>query len=474
MLRHGIVPPLVNFSRPNPALAVDDSPFVLPAHERDWPVSGVRRAGVHSIGMGGTNAHVIMEQAPPRAEDVPGALPRAARTAGAFPRAERLSGADGAEVPALLPLSAASGEALVAYARSVRDHLVRRPGTDRADLLVTTALGRRLLPHRLVVTSADPVAGLDAFLRDEAAGGTSGTVAGAAAGRASGEEYVTGVVDGEGAVEPVFLFSGQGGPRPGMGAELSARFPVVAATLALCARLYEEETGHRDFLARVVDGRGPDRWDTAFAQPALFALQIAQARLWEELGVTPGRVAGHSVGEYAALCVAGAMDVEDAMRLVCRRGQLMQRDVAPGAMIAAFVPGERVRELLAAVDGLELAAVNATAAHVLAGPRRRSPRPVPCWRTGARPTSRWTWTGPSTPRCSTRFSTISGSSPRRRNSGRCARSSSAAWTAPRGPSAGCPTPTTWSGRPAAEWTSPPYWTPSAMPPSCWSSDRPPC
>ncbi|WP_326679396.1 type I polyketide synthase [Streptomyces sp. NBC_01237] len=368
VLRHGIVPPLVNFSRPNPALAVDDSPFVLPAHERDWPVSGVRRAGVHSIGMGGTNAHVIMEQAPPRAEDVPGALPRAARTAGAFPRAERLSGADGAEVPALLPLSAASGEALVAYARSVRDHLVRRPGTDRADLLVTTALGRRLLPHRLVVTSADPVAGLDAFLRDEAAGGTSGTVAGAAAGRASGEEYVTGVVDGEGAVEPVFLFSGQGGPRPGMGAELSARFPVVAATLALCARLYEEETGHRDFLARVVDGRGPDRWDTAFAQPALFALQIAQARLWEELGVTPGRVAGHSVGEYAALCVAGAMDVEDAMRLVCRRGQLMQRDVAPGAMIAAFVPGERVRELLAAVDGLELAAVNATAAHVLAGP----------------------------------------------------------------------------------------------------------
>ncbi|MFD9427881.1 type I polyketide synthase [Streptomyces sp. NPDC060054] len=362
VLRHGIVPPLVNFSRPNPALAVDDSPFVLPAQERDWPVSGVRRAGVHSIGMGGTNAHVIMEQAPPRAE----------RTAGAPPRAEDVPGAGGAPVPALLPLSAASGDALVAYARSVRDHLVRRPGTARADLLVTTALGRRLLPHRLVVTSADPVAGLDAFLRDRAAGGAadraSDGASDAAAGRASGEEYVTGVVDGEGAIEPVFLFSGQGGPRPGMGAELSARFPVVAATLALCARLYEEETGHRDFLARVVDGRGPERWDTAFAQPALFALQIAQARLWEELGVTPGRVAGHSVGEYAALCVAGAMDVEDAMRLVCRRGQLMQHNVAPGAMIAAFVPRERVRELLAAVDGLELAAVNGTAVHVLAGP----------------------------------------------------------------------------------------------------------
>ncbi|MCX4674583.1 acyltransferase domain-containing protein [Streptomyces sp. NBC_01433] len=382
VLRHGIVPPLVNFSRPNPALAVDDSPFVLPAQERDWPVSGVRRAGVHSIGMGGTNAHVILEQAPPRTERVPGASPRAeevlgaspraGRTVGAPPRAEHGPGADGVPVPALLPLSAASGDALVAYARSVRDHLVRHPETAPADLLVTTALGRRLLPHRLVVTSADPVAGLDAFLRDEAAGKAAGEAAGGASGavadRASGEAYVTGVVDGEGAVGPVFLFSGQGGPRPGMCAELSGRFPVVAGTLALCARLYEEETGHRDFLARVVEGRGPARWDTAFAQPALFALQIAQARLWEQLGVTPGRVAGHSVGEYAALCVAGAMDVENAMRLVCRRGQLMRRDVAPGAMLAAFVTRDRVRDLLAGVHGLELAAVNGTAAHVLAGP----------------------------------------------------------------------------------------------------------
>ncbi|MGW8887785.1 type I polyketide synthase [Streptomyces sp. NPDC055749] len=327
VLRHGVVPPLVNFARPNPALAVGESPFLLPDRELAWPLPGVRRAGVHSIGMGGTNAHVILEQAPP-----PPVHPAAAET------------------PTLLPLSGASHEGLVAYARAFRERLVRGPAPAPADLVVTAALGRRLLPHRLVVTAQDPVAGLDAFLSGAAADGA----------------YEAGVV--ERAAEPVFLFSGQGGGGPGMAAGLAARFPVVAATLANCARVCEEETGRGDFLARVVDGDGPGRWDTDLAQPALFALQIAQARLWEQLGVTPSRVAGHSVGEYAALCVAGALDVEDGMRLLCRRGQLMQRGSPVGAMLAVFVSRLRVRELLAAVDGLELAVVNGSAHHVVAGP----------------------------------------------------------------------------------------------------------
>ncbi|MFF8966062.1 type I polyketide synthase [Streptomyces globisporus] len=331
VLRHGIVPPLVNFARPNPALAVDDSPFLLPVRERAWPSAGVRRAGVHSIGMGGTNAHVILEQAP---EAVPVRL--------APPTAP---------VPALLPLSAADGDALRAYATALRDHLADGARPSPTDLLTTTALGRRLLPHRLVVTAADPVAGLEAFL----------------SGAPAGEAYTTGVADGVRDPAPVFLFSGQGGGHPSMGAELAARFPVVAEVLESCARVYAEETGRDDFLDRIVGGQGPARWDTAFAQPALFALQLAQARLWERLGVTPARVAGHSVGAYAALCVAGALDTEDAMRLVCGRGRLMQERSAPGAMVSAFVPRARVRELLAAVPGLELAVVNGTAHHVLGG-----------------------------------------------------------------------------------------------------------
>lgn len=334
VLRHGVVPPLVNFSRPNPALAVDDSPFLLPVREGPWPLAGVRRAGVHSIGMGGTNAHVILEQAPE--------TPRTAPSSGDVP----------APAPALLPLSAADGDALRAYAASLRDRLAAGPPPSPADLLTTTALGRRLLPHRLVVTAADPVAGLDAFL----------------SGAPAGEAYTTGVVDGVRERRPVFLFSGQGGGHPGMGAELAARFPVVAEVLDGCARVYAEETGRDDFLDRIVGGQGPGRWDTAFAQPALFALQIAQARLWERLGITPARVAGHSVGAYAALCVAGALETEEAMRLVCGRGRLMLERAAPGAMVSAFVPRARVRELLDAVPGLELAVVNGTAHHVLGGP----------------------------------------------------------------------------------------------------------
>ncbi|MET9767615.1 beta-ketoacyl synthase N-terminal-like domain-containing protein [Streptomyces sp. NPDC006415] len=331
VLRHGIVPPLVNFARPNPALAVSDSPFLLPVREGTWPLAGVRRAGVHSIGMGGTNAHVILEQAP-EAVPVPVSAVQAA-----------------APVPALLPLSAADGEALRASATALRDRLASGARPSPADLLTTTALGRRLLPHRLVVTAADPVAGLEAFL----------------SGAPAGEAYTTGVV---GAVrQPVFLFSGQGGGHPGMGAELAARFPVAAEVLEACARVYAEETGRNDFLDRVVGGQGPARWDTAFAQPALFALQLAQARLWERLGVTPARVAGHSVGAYAALYVAGALDTEDAMRLVCGRGRLMQERSAPGAMVSVFVPRAGVRELLAAVPGLELAVVNGATHHVLGG-----------------------------------------------------------------------------------------------------------
>ncbi|MEU6499527.1 beta-ketoacyl synthase N-terminal-like domain-containing protein [Streptomyces californicus] len=355
VLRHGVVPPLVNFARPNPALAVESSPFLLPVRERSWPLPGVRRASVHAIGMGGTNAHVILEQAPEAAPVAPAAAAAPSTPSMSAPallspsaRVPALS-SPSARLPALLPVSAADGEALRAYAGALRDRLAGEAPPAPADLLTTMALGRRLLPHRLVVTAADPVAGLDAFL----------------SGAPAGEAYATGVADG--VRQPAFLFSGQGGGHPGMGAELAARFPVVARTLAECARVYAEETGRYDFLDRIVGGRGPARWDTAFAQPALFALQLAQARLWERLGIVPARVAGHSVGAYAALCVAGALDAEDAMRLVCGRGRLMEERSTPGAMVSAFVPRDRVRELLAAVPGLELAVVNGAAHHVLGG-----------------------------------------------------------------------------------------------------------
>ncbi|MCX5363225.1 acyltransferase domain-containing protein [Streptomyces sp. NBC_00124] len=334
VLRHGVIPPLVNFTRANPLLALETSPFVVPTRATPWPNAGVRRAGVHSIGMGGTNAHVIVEEAPGR---VPEQV-----------RGERAG-------PVLLPLSARTPGALTAYARAFRDKLVRRPDLAPADLLTTTALGRRHLPHRLVVT-APFVEGLDAFL-------------------AGAQGALTGTADRT--VAPAFLFSGQGTGGPGMAAALAARFPVVAEVLRECARIHEEETGETDFLARLT-GEGapsgghevpapPAPWDTAFAQPAIFALQVAQLRLWRSWGVRPGSVAGHSVGEYAALCAAGALSLADGMRLLCRRGRLMQ-DTAPGAMLAVFADRDRVRELAAEVGRVELAVSNGPAHQVLAGP----------------------------------------------------------------------------------------------------------
>ncbi|GLW73272.1 hypothetical protein Kpho02_55710 [Kitasatospora phosalacinea] len=338
VLRHGVIPPLVNFRDPNPLLGVEDSPFVLPTRATPWRTDGPRRAGVHSIGMGGTNAHVILEQAP-------AAPPR--------PRPRT------APVPALLPLSAQSPAALTALARAYRAHLAGHPGTDPADLLATAALGRRHLRHRLVLTApADGLtAALDAYLADPASPGRPGS-------------HRTGTVEAP-APAPGFLFSGQGTGRPAAAAELAARFPVVAETLRACAEAYRAETGEGDFLDRLLHGAGPRQWDTAFAQPAGFALQTAQARLWRHLGVTPSAVAGHSVGEYAALCAAGALTAEDGVRLLCHRGRLMQR-TEPGAMLAVFAPRDRVLELLdeAARSGagpVELAVANGPAHHVLGG-----------------------------------------------------------------------------------------------------------
>ncbi|MEV7339399.1 beta-ketoacyl synthase N-terminal-like domain-containing protein [Streptomyces sp. NPDC093544] len=339
VLRHGVIPPLVNFTRPNPQLGLDKSPFTLPQRSTAWPSHGPRRAGVHSIGMGGTNAHVILEEAP-----------------------ADLVRTEGAPVPTLLPLSAQSPEALEAYVRSFRDALVRDPGIAPADLLTTTALGRRHLSRRLVVTAPAEglVAALDAFLADPRGIAAPTT------------PYRTGTVDITApAASAAYVFSGQGGGRPGMAAALAGRFPVVADVLEQCARVHEEETGERYFLDRLVGGAAPQQWDTAFAQPAIYAFQVAQAMLWRQFGVSPAAVAGHSAGEFAALCVAGALSVADGMRLMCRRGRLMQ-DTEPGAMLAVFAPLERVRQLLdessrSGHGRLELAVSNGPANHVVAG-----------------------------------------------------------------------------------------------------------
>jgi acyl transferase domain-containing protein len=336
VVKHGVIPPLAGFARPNPALDLDGSPFVIPVTARPWAAGQrPRRAGVTALGVGGTNVHLILEEAPAPAR----------RSAGR------------AAAPGLLPLSARHPAALAELAARFRDRLRSRPDTGLADLTATTALGRRHLRHRLVAFGDTPAAladALSAYLESPA--------------RHSAAEYVTGTVPAEGVAGPAFLYTGQASPYAGMARPLYDRFPVFRDLLQQCEAHFRT-VGDASLLAPLLtpDDGGEPRWGTDVAQPALFALQVALTGLWRSLGVEPAVAAGHSVGEYAALCAAGALSLADGVRLTALRGRLMQQRTRAGGMVVVFADHAAVEELLAECPGLALAAVNAQAQHVVAG-----------------------------------------------------------------------------------------------------------
>ncbi|MFE4516675.1 SDR family NAD(P)-dependent oxidoreductase, partial [Kitasatospora sp. NPDC056783] len=334
VLRHGTIPPLVNFTRPNPALGLTGSPFRLAAERRDWPKGPApRRAGVSALGVGGTNAHLVLEQAPPL--PAPAAEPRPA--------------------PTVLPLSARTAQGLTELAGLLRDRLVAAPAPAPGDLPLTLGGGRRPLRHRLAVTGSDPAAlaeALDAFL----AGRPTAAAAHHEAGR--------------GEARPVLLFTGQGSQYRGMAAQLYQAFPGFRAVLDTCDRLHRENWDE-PLLPLLLDAGPPgaeDTWTTEAAQPALFALQAAYLRLWRDLGVRPAAVAGHSAGEYAAFHAAGALDLADGMFLTALRGRLMHRFTGPGAMTVVPAGLDRVAGFRDRLPGVEVAVVNGRGQCVLAGP----------------------------------------------------------------------------------------------------------
>ncbi|ROO60684.1 amino acid adenylation domain-containing protein/natural product biosynthesis luciferase-like monooxygenase protein [Micromonospora sp. Llam0] len=363
VLRHATIPPLVGFERPNPALDLAASPFVIPAEARAWPdLPGPRRAGVTALAVGGTNAHLILE-APPPARPAPAAT---ARLGPAHHEAEESGAAQPATAgPVPVPVSAHHPDSLRTLARRMRDHLRADPGLDPADLATTAALGRPHLPYRLVVTGATTAAladALDDYL--------------AAAGRQRPARVATGSVPGAGVaagglggVAPVVLYGGQGASYPGMAAALYRRYPQMRAVLDACES-YQLRTGGLSVLTPLLaTDAGDDRiWPADVAQPALFAFQAALTRLWRSLGVAPRLVAGHSIGEYAALAAAGALSIEDGLRLTGIRGRLMRQHITPGGMVAVFADRAVVDEVLATDGRLDLAAINAAGQHVVAGP----------------------------------------------------------------------------------------------------------
>ncbi|MFJ4460619.1 type I polyketide synthase [Streptomyces sp. NPDC088928] len=335
VLGHGEIPPIAGFSDPNPLLGLEDSPFYAPRALQPWPENGTpRRAGVTSLGIGGTNVHLVLEEAP-----LPG--PRSATAA----------------PPDVLLVSATSRDALADNVRSLRDRLRGRTVPALADLVTTAALGRSHGRHRIAVRGGTPSALADAL--DAWLSGPARLAADAGP-----------VPPGDAPARVVFQFTGQGSLRPGAAAALYERFPVVREVLDACEAWHRDLTGEPLLAGLLTGAAGPPGavWPTATAQPALFALQCALVRLWEEAGIGPWAVTGHSVGEYAALFAAGALSLADGLELSTHRGRLMRDQCAPGAMVAVALEREAAAELAASRPGLELAVTNGERSQVLAGP----------------------------------------------------------------------------------------------------------
>ncbi|MFI7237496.1 type I polyketide synthase [Streptomyces cyaneofuscatus] len=335
VLKHGVIPPIAGFSEPNPLLELEAGPFYAPRSLRPWPDTGFpRRAGVTSLGIGGTNVHLVLEEAPEPA-------PRTAVTA----------------PPDVLLVSATSGEALADNVRSLRDVLRRRTALPLADLVTTAALGRSHGRHRIAVRGSTPsrlADALDTWLSRTDPPASPGDP----------------VAPRDAIARVVFQFTGQGSLRPGAAADLYERFPVVREVLDACEAQHRRLTGESilpHLLTEEADAPGAV-WPTATAQPALFALQCALVRLWDESGIRPWAVTGHSVGEYAALFAAGALSLADGLELSTNRGRLMQDHCKPGGMVAVALEREATAELAASHPGLERAVTNAEHSQVLAGP----------------------------------------------------------------------------------------------------------
>ncbi|MET7641793.1 SDR family NAD(P)-dependent oxidoreductase [Streptomyces sp. NPDC005438] len=334
-LRHEAIPPTLHCEKPNPDLELDTSPFYVNSGLRAWPRGETpRRAGVSSFGIGGTNVHVVLEEAPAEPPEEAG---HHSRDAEATP-----------QLPArLLPLSAKSAPALAEAASRLADHLTAHPDAPLDAVAHTLTHRRAHLPHRGTVvarTTDEAVGALRQFARNAPA-----TVAAPMA--------------------PVaFLFPGQGAQYPGMARDVHAREAVFAAEFDRCADLFAPRLGEdlRDLVLAPDTPHAAERLrQTRVAQPALFAVEYALARLWQSWGLQPRAMAGHSIGEYVAACLAGVFDLEDAVRLVAARGRLVQ-EMPHGAMLSVFLTEEETLAHLGA-DDLELAAVNSTALTVVSG-----------------------------------------------------------------------------------------------------------
>ena len=338
-LKHKLLPPSLHFKQPNPYIDFANSPFYVNTTLSEWPAGETpRRAGVSSFGIGGTNAHVILEEAP-----VP--LPVQVEV----------------ERPLhILCLSGKSQKVLSQLAAKFERYLAVHSSVSLGDVCYTANVGRTHFPHRLVViadTLAQMHEKLATFAREEEAAGV-----------------LIKQVEGTNRPQMVFLFTGQGSQYVGMGRQLYDTQPTFRQTLDRCDELLGPYL-QQPLLSVLYPeaGTASPLNETAYTQPALFALEYALAQLWRSWGIVPDAVMGHSLGEYVAACIAGVFSLEDGLKLVVERSRLMQSLPQDGQMAVVFADEERVVSALAAITPrnsiASIAAVNGPENIVISGAR---------------------------------------------------------------------------------------------------------
>ena len=341
-VRDGVIPPSLHFETPNRSIDFESSPFFVAKSLQDWPAnedaSQPRRAGVSSFGIGGTNAHAILEQAPtgPAAEDSNPAD-------------------DGIGLPKLLPISARTPAALEAMAGNLAEHLERHSEQDFADVIHTLQNGRRAFGCRQAIVARDAAEAIERL------------------GNPSSEFSITN--DGEaiprGGFQPTFMFPGQGAQYVGMTRDLYDSIASYRTDIDYCCHAASKllNVDLREVIfADVSDAARERLTETWLAQPAIFITEFALARLWMRMGVQPSAVVGHSIGEYAAACIAGVFSVETALELTIQRGRLLF-DLPRGSMLAVSQAADQVRPQLP--DGLVIAVINSPQACVVSGETER-------------------------------------------------------------------------------------------------------
>jgi len=326
-LKHGAIPPSLHFERANPQIDFENSPFYVSTELSSWKCSPhLRRAAVNSLGVGGTNVHVILEEPP------------AIETAPELGRRQ------------LLLVSAKTEAALEGATTNLAEHLDRVTDQNLSDVAYTLQVGRKVFDHRRMIVCRDR----EDVVRNLRTLDPKSV-------RTAFQEPVNRDV--------AFLFSGQGSQYPNMGRQLYETERVFRDEIDRCSAVLRPHL-ERDLRKLIypeddaVEEAGHLLKQTSLTQPALFAVEYALAKLWMAWGILPCALVGHSIGEYVAACLAGVFSVDDALTLVAARGHLMQT-LPEGAMLAIPLPEEEVRLLLDA--DLALAVINGPSQCVVSG-----------------------------------------------------------------------------------------------------------